>query len=74
MPVEEAVEGGAQRQRAEVDQVRHHARPPSSSMAAGAMGWPSRSTHMPATISSDQSGASVPSGPMRPTSLATLRA
>ena len=54
--------------------VSRPAVPPSSSTAAGATAAPSRSTHMPATISSSQSGASVPSGPIRPSTLATLRA
>ena len=45
-----------------------------SSTAAGAMAVPPRSTHMPVTISSSQSGASVPSVPMSPSTLATLRA
>ncbi len=42
--------------------------------AAGATAAPSRSTHMPATISSSQSGSNVPDSPMSPSTLATLRA
>ena len=57
-----------------IDSTARAARPPSSSTAAGATAFPSRRTHMPATISSSQSGTSVPSGPIRPSTLATLRA
>src|SRR5580700_762290 len=48
--------------------------PPSISTAAGAIAVPSRRTHMPVTISSSQSGASDPSGPISAKTFATFRA